>query len=396
MQKNIISIVFILIIIMFLTGCIKTVKENSNKNIDNNKSTIIAPDDPESPIKKYFSTKKIVWTFDDYWIHFDYYPPHKGFDGLSQQIHNYGGYVNLMCPFIPGWIGENYGNEIRNYSVVKEFSQYHSGFSQAHINLSLEFFNKSYISAECHGWNHSENLDHANLSFAYKIVNNTLWNWYNNYHIKPHFWLGHNSDGNYNISLALKAFSEKYWTVYAEDFKTDWKDCFPNKIKPAVEYIGDVFDPYFGCTFGHPCKTLQEAQQLFTNYSQDKEIIFIRGHPSFLNEVSHQGDLKLWQDFIDWIYQEHDLININHTQAIEYKIDRNDFRVEKNNEKNYTINLSLCQFNHFVLFSRPNNNTTQWSLKDENWKNLGIIQDGMFYLLERHHIYHFIGSTNTN
>jgi hypothetical protein len=197
-------------------------------------SAMIAPDSSESPIRKYFTTQKILWTFDDYWINANDYPPHKGFGGLSEQIHSYGGIVGINCIFIPPWIGAKFGNEIRNYSVVPEFSQYTSGFSQDHIDKSLEFFSRSYIEPECHGWNHSEDLNHATMSFAYTIVNYTLWNWYNNYHIKPHFWLGHSTYGNYNISLALKKFSEKYWTVYAEDFNTDDTDRFPNHIEPAV------------------------------------------------------------------------------------------------------------------------------------------------------------------
>ena len=164
-------------------------------------------------------------------------------------------------------------------------------------------------------------------------MNYTLWNWYNNYHIKPRFWLGHSYDGNYNISLALKKFSEKYWTVYAEYFITNNESFFPNHIEPAVEYIGYFFDPYFGCYFGHPCKTVEEAQQLFTAYSQNKEILAIRGHPFFLNGTEPRAteNLTKWQQWIDWIYQTHTYININHTEAIQYKIDRQNFTVEKNN-----------------------------------------------------------------
>ena len=103
--------------------------------------------------------------------------------------------------------------------------------------------------------------------------------------------------------------------------------------------------------------------------------------------TSHQNDLKLWQDLIDWIYQKHNLININHTQAIEYKIDRDNFKVKKNSEGNYSINLSLCQFNHNVLFSSPDNN--QWELHDENGKYIGLVQGDMFFILEGGHNYYF-------
>jgi hypothetical protein len=351
----------------------------------------IAPDDSHSPIRKYFTIKKIIWSFDDYWINVNFHPPHKGFDGLSQQIRNYSGYVIINSPFIPPWIGQHYGNGIRNYSVVDEFAPLDQGFTQDHINLSLEFFNRSYISPGAHDWNHTyeEDLNHATLSYAYKIINYTLWNWYNNYHIKPNFWLGMGDNGNYNISLALKRFSETYWNVYAENFQTSNTTRFPNGNSPAVAYIGSPCDPLFGNTFGNPCKTLPEAQQLFTNYSQTREIIFMRGHPSALNDSNQQQNLTLWQEWIDWIYQEHELININHTQAIEYKIDRNHYNVKRNNANNYTINLSQCQFDHTVLFSPPENNTDQWMLRDQNGQYIGIIQGDTFIFLEKGHCYFF-------
>jgi hypothetical protein len=348
-------------------------------------SGIIEPDSFQSPIRKYFITQKILWTFDDYWINSNYYPPHKGFGGLSEQIHSYGGIVGINCVFIPSWIGAKFGNEIRNYSVVPEFSQYTSGYSQAHIDKSLEFFSRSYIEPECHGWNHSEDLNHATLSFAYTIVNYTLWNWYNNYHVKPNFWLGHSSYGNYNISLALKKFSEKYWTVYAEYFKTDDTDRFPNHIKPAVEYIGPFFDPAFGESWDPACKTVAEAQQLFTAYAQGKEILAVRGHPDFLNGTNQRAtqNLTKWQQFINWIYQTHTLINIHHTEAIEYKIDRNNFIVIENSPTSFTIDLTGCTFDHNVLFTNPDGtNQRNWILSDQNGHYIGTVRDDVFLLLK--------------
>jgi hypothetical protein len=345
----------------------------------------IEPDGSESPIRKYFTTQKIVWTFDDYWINTNYYPPHKGFGGLSEQIHSYGGIIGINCIFIPSWIGAMFGNEIRNYSVAREFSQYTSRFSQANIDKSLEFFNRSYIEVQCHGWNHSEYLNHATLSFAYTIVNYTLWNWYNNYHIKPRFWLGPSSAGNYNISLALQKFSETYWTVYAEDFKVYDSKLFPNNIEPAVEYIGPFIDPTFGCEWGNPYTTVQEAQQLFTVYSQGKEILAVRGHPDFLNGTNQRAteNLTKWQQWIDWIYQTHTLININHTEAIEYKIDRENFIVEKNSPEQYTIDLTGCMFDHNVLFTNPDGtNQRNWILSDQNGHYIGTVREDVFFRLK--------------
>ena len=98
---------------------------------------------------KYFTTKKILWTFDDYKIQSDCHPPHKGFDGLTKKINGYGGHVNIMVIFTKKSYTEPYDNELRNYSVVDEF-----GWSKDKINASLEFFKRSKVYPQCHGWNH--------------------------------------------------------------------------------------------------------------------------------------------------------------------------------------------------------------------------------------------------
>jgi hypothetical protein len=230
------------------------------------------------------------------------------------------------------------------------------------------------------------------LSFAYKIINFTLWNWYNNYHIKPSLWLGHEIDGNYNISLALKKFSEKYWTVYAEDFHS-------TVINPAVEYIGDFYDPEFGCDWSaHPCITVQEAQQKFTTYAKNKDIIGIRGHPYFLNGTNQRAtqNLTKWQQFIDWMYQAHTYINMKHPEAIEYKIDRDNFIVEKNTPENYTIDLTRCTFDHNVLFTNPDGtNQRNWTLYDQNGKYIGIVRGDVFLKLKSGVKYYLSTTGNT-
>ncbi|MCK5031726.1 MAG: hypothetical protein KAR64_09685, partial [Thermoplasmatales archaeon] len=197
----------------------------------------ISPDSYESPIREYFTTQKILWTFDDYYIQYGHHlPPHKGFGGLTEKINGYGGHVNIMVIFTGESETSPFGNEIRNYSVIDDF-----GWSEEIVNASLEFFNRSQVYPQCHGWNEtSEELNNANMSFAYKIINHTFWNWVNNYNIKPNFFIGASTSGNYNITLALKHFSEKNWNVYGENFRWDNPDLFPEPSRdaPAVEYIG--------------------------------------------------------------------------------------------------------------------------------------------------------------
>ena len=373
-----ISIILIVCLISF-TNAIK---------IDNVKAkSYIEADSHDSPIRKYFSTKKILWTFDDYYIHKNHYPPHKGFDGLTSKITDYGGHVNIMVIFTNEWQTGIFQNEIRNYSVVQDFE-----WPQEKINKSLEFFRRNNIYPQCHGWNHSADLNGASLSEAYKIINFTLWNWKNNYDIEPNFFLGHGTSGNYNITLALKHFSDKYWNVYGENFRWYDPDLFPNPSRdaPAVEYIGKaeyvaMFDPCFGCSWGTPCETLKEAQDLFDTSSENKEIVFIRCHPSFLNDTDEETKayLNLWEDWIDWIYQNHNLININHTQAIGYITDRYNFKLEKVSPDTFIIDLISCKFDHKILFTQPyDNKYYNWTLSDEKGKIIGEFYEDEFFELE--------------
>jgi hypothetical protein len=344
----------------------------------------IPTDSEESPIKEYFRNKKIVWTFGDYYIT-SCGPPHKGFVGLAEKIVEYGGYVNIMVVFTNEKYTSPYGNEIRNYSVVDDF-----GWSQESINKSLEFFDKPNISPQCHGWNHSEELNNANLSYAHKLINFTLWNWNNNFGIKPNFFLGHSTGGNYNITLALKHFSERYWNVYGEMFRWDNKDLFPSQSKdgPAVDYIDWSFDPLFGCGWGNPCKTVEEAVERFDEYYASHDVIFMRGHPNILNgtDTSAIENLTKWNDFIDRIYQDYDLININHTEALKYRVDKNNFKVQKIEESEsirYVIDLTSCKYDHNITLTNPyGTNNAVWKIYNENGDEIGQFSDYFPLILE--------------
>ena len=151
------------------------------------------------------------------------------------------------------------------------------------------------------------------------------------------------------------------------------------------------FDPLFGRNWDVPCKTLNEAQNLYNSSSKGKEILLIRGHPDILNRTDQMTNLTLWQQWIDWIYQTHELININHTEAIQYTIDRNSFIVEKNTNTNFTIDLTHCKFNHNILFSSPyENDGRQWRLYEENGELICTVQGDTFLLLEPGLKYYFI------
>ena len=382
-----ISVVVVLLINgIFLSGCIDISKEE-NTNSQEAAGIEIAVNSLESPIRKYFTTQKILWTLDDYSIQYRHSPPHKGFGGLTEKITSYGGFVQIMVIFTSEIHTKKFNNEIRNYSVVNDF-----GYSINDINASLEFFSRPNVEAANHGWNHTENLNDANLSFAYTIINYTFWNWKNNYNITPHFFLGPGTSGNYNVTVALKRFGEKYWTVYGENFRWYNKNLFPNSSRdsPAVEYLEKPsyvveFDPLFGCTWGNPCRNLNEAKDLFNNSSHGKEVLLIRGHPSFLNGTNQRAteNLTFWEEWIDWIYQTHEFINMNHTEVVQYNIDRYNFKILKNSEKNYTLDLTKCKFNHDILFSNPNNTDANWTIYDEYTNYIGMVEGDTFVRLAR-------------
>jgi hypothetical protein len=387
---------FVSVIILFgvfFSGCLDMTKSSSGSDHQGDDSLVIAVDSDESPIRNYFTTPKILWTFDDYYVEYHHQPPHKGFGGLTERINSYGGFVQLMVVFTSEASTKPFGNELGNYSVINDF-----GYSPHDVAESVAFFSRPQVTAACHGWNHTMSLNNLNLSFAYDLVNYTMWNWKNNYGITPHFFLGPSTTGNYNLTLALKRFSERYWMVYGENFRWYDSKLFPNASRndPAVEYIDKPsyvveFDPLFGAGWGDPSKNLSEAISRFNQLSSGKEIFFIRGHPGSLNgtDPSAQENLSYWGQWIDWMYQTHELININHTQAIEYNVDRFHFQVIKVDNDNFIIDLTNCSFDHTVLFSKPVNSTKNWGLFDENENLLGDVQNETFFDLTQGSIYTF-------
>jgi PKD repeat protein len=184
--------------------------------------------------------------------------------------------------------------------------------------------------------------------------------------------------------------------VYVESFTLlDSKGKFPDGKSPAVEYIGNGFDPEFGVNFsGHPSKTLKEAQQKFNNSVLDEDVIFIVGHPDILNNTGQDENLTLWKQFIDWIYQKHTLLNINHTEAIGYNIDKNNFTVIRNNAGNYTIDLTNCRYNHNVYLTSPDNDESRWILLDESGNSIGEITGSGFLQLKKGHYYYLTTAKN--
>ena len=229
----------------------------------------IEPDSAVSPIRNYFIQQKILWTFDDYYICYDY-PPKGIFSNLTNRIVSYGGYVNIMTILFQ--IDEV--NEFRNYSVVNEV-----GWDQEAINNSLTYFSQEHVYPACHGWDsESDILNNASMQEAYTIINYTLWNWKNNFDIQPSFFIGESTSGNYNVTLALNKFSNSYWSVYGENFRWDQPELFSPATRdtPAVLYIGKepyvaMFDPLFGLSWGNPCATLKEAQV-------EKSDLFVSGY----------------------------------------------------------------------------------------------------------------------
>jgi hypothetical protein len=394
MRVKIVTFIVVLLFLgILLSGCVNTSEPKPPDSPENN-AIEIAVESAESPIREYFTTLKILWTFDDYSIQYHHNPPHKGFGGLTEQIIFYGGYVQIMVIFTTETSTRPFGNVLRNYSVVDDF-----GYSQGDIAASLAFFSWPHVEVGSHGWNHTGNLNYVNLSYASKMINYTMWNWKNNYNITPHFFLGPSTSGNYNLTLALKRFSQRYWTVYGENFRWYDKRYFTNASRnsPAVEYIekpsyAAELDPLFGETWGNPSKNVTEAKILFNQTSAGKELLLIRGHPRTLNETTQNDteNLSNWQEWIDWVYQTHKLININHTEAIYYNIDRHQFKVVKNSEENFTIDLSNCSFPHSVLFSKPLNSTRDWALygKDNGW--IGDVQDETSFDLSPGDIYYFV------
>jgi hypothetical protein len=197
--------------------------------------------------------------------------------------------------------------------------------------------------------------------------------------------------------LALKRFSDTYWPVYAEAFTllNPTTGEFPDGTSSAVEYIGKAYDPEFGVSWGTPCTTLGCAQAEYTTYALDRDILFIKGHPSILNDTGQEANLTLWQQFIDWIYTEHDLLNINHTEAIAYKYEeRTNYTVIMNNAENYTIDLTGCRFNHNMYLTSPDNDGSLWTLYEESGTYIGEILGAGFLLFEKGHSYYLTAERN--
>ena len=166
---------------------------------------------------------------------------------------------------------------------------------------------------------------------------------------------------------------------------------------PAIDFVlqseyATEIDPLFGCDWGTPCETLEDAKTFYNTYTNDKEVILIRGHPDFLNNSDEhsQQALALWESWIDWIFTEHDIINMNHTKAIHYNKDRHQFKVTRESKDSFVIDLRDCLYDHNILFTQPYmGEYYNWTILDGQDHCVGMVYNDSYLDVQAGHVYSF-------
>jgi len=271
----------------------------------------------KSPIKETYEKRIIIWNFDDLLI------THKGvyYNAWKYNIENitkYGGYVGLG--FIAGTNETLFHARPQNLTYTQE--------DIARINQLVSDKNVFFF---YHDWNHSwyENPNGSiwtkSLSEQRESLNYTIWTIYNNFGYNWTTFLGGGLNSNYNTTIIL---SERNILLLAMGHDS--------KIAQGCKYIYEPHDKIASIKYMNPTDSIAQWEENFTKMYNNFSILDIGSHPNdFVGKINKQKD---WANFTEWIYSNHNLINMNYTDAYMYKHDLESIHLDKYNDTNYLLN----------------------------------------------------------
>lgn len=89
----------------------------------------------------------------------------------------------------------------------------------------------------------------------------------------------------------------------------------------------------FGLDYYDEENILDDMKDEFTNRYNSLIILQVMLHPNGWNATT----IPIFAEFTEWVYSNHDLVNMNYTDAYNYKHDLECLQLNKNSDTNYTL-----------------------------------------------------------
>lgn len=305
---------------------------------DNVLSKKIYPISGDSPIKMTFYKKIIIWRFDDISVRSSDKTINKFFS-MTENVTKYGGYVGWG--FIPGT------NESIEFPRPQNLT-----YKKNNIEKFNNLTSNNRIFLWIHDWNHSwytgnngESVWTTSIQQQREALNFSIWTFYNNFGYHPLFFSAGGSRGNTNTSIVLA--ERNIILLYGDnDYEPATKDLRYLTLPSSKDSILiEINNPNKENTFDEMKNQLTEAYNSKNNYC----ILQLMVHPSEWNEST----IPIFANFSKWIYINYNLINMNYTEAYNYKHDLESINLDKKNNNNYILDFSNAFKPLNVTWSEP-------------------------------------------
>lgn len=330
-------------------------------SINNVLAEEINPISEHSPIKETFDKKIIIWDFDDIRITDAYSSRGAKFITMTENVTKHGGYVGWG--FIPGT------NEIGAYPSPQNLTYKKENVDRMNVLTSDEHIFMFY-----HDWDHAwyqeghESLWLQNLSVQRQTMNHVVWTFYNNFGYNLSSFLGGGSLANYNTTVVLAE----------RDILLLFGGSDVTKVAEGCRYLHLPDDELVEMVYLEGTEGIDSWKENFTRLYEKYPIIRIGSHPFDFNETS----LTEWAEFTEWVYTNHDLVNMNYSDAYNYKHDLKSIQLDKHNDEIYTLSFKDA-FNPLkITWSEPGDWIVEYVHNQTKYENLNVSSVSESILLE--------------
>lgn len=353
MKKIVILLIALIVIIVgFLSGCTK--QPTIENQLDDNEEPIwtrpLAPSWSSEPID--FLPRYIIWNFDDIRIN-DNDSLLAKWSRMTKIVTDYDGYV--LWGFIPG------RNDTYAYPPPLNLT-----YDPVQVTKFIENTSHPNVELVYHDWNHSFIMNppwtYRSLDYQRNVMNHIIWTVRNNFGYDFNTFFGGGADASRNTTILL---AERDIILYyaGEELTNEGGSAAGCKYLYYGLEEGQAYSPYSdylqvyqaGSDYTETYPNLDALKKWFTSVYKNNSIIRMTVHPVRYNE----SDIENFTLFVDWIYAEHNIINVNLTDAIAIKesfrsidsIEKLD-RIRLARGASYTLTKNL-DFNNDTSYENP-------------------------------------------
>ncbi len=316
--------------------------------INNNDPVQIGTNSKDSPLRKTFDSKHIMWHMDDLRIT-------TSGDRLElwrskvENVTKHGGKVALG--FIPG------RNETIRTPEPMNLTYSEENIEKITILVKDE---NAYLIGHC--WNHTAHNTEwipwrgKEESWQRHVMNHTVWTFRNNFGYDFPAWYGYGNSADYNTTIALA----DHGIIQISGTK--------NRANHYNIYVNSP--EWHKTVYVEPSrhKSLESMKEAFVElYESPVPLLSHASHPLYIASAfpdieDWETRLKMWANYTEWIYKNFEFEDFNYTEAYKYRHDMDSIRILKEGEEQFIIDYSLAYMGREFTWSDQG----MWDVYDED------------------------------